>query len=443
MSDLMLKYNRQVPRYTSYPPVPYWNNFTDKEKWITHLNSSYSKEQGMDLYVHVPFCEKLCYYCGCNKVVTKNHNVEESFVDTIIKEWKLYCELLNFEPVINSLHFGGGTPTFLSAENLEILINTLTKKKTPNYKGSIEIDPRTVRLEHLNCFKRNGITHISLGIQDFNHEVQVAINRLQSFELVENLMKELRSREFASVNFDVIYGLPRQTEESIADTFKKVNELKPDVVAYYSYAHLPEKISSQRLIKPQDLPLNEQKRSLYEIGKSLLLENGYSDIGMDHFALPGNFLAKAKVNQKLDRNFMGYVDKKSNILLGLGPSAISNSSKSFVQNFKSFMEYESIINSGNLPLSVGHIHSAEDLKAQNIILQLMCQEETEMEDHSYPHMEQIIEELHEMEMDGLIKLNKKKICILPLGKKFIRNVAMVFDFHHRQNSSNKKFSSAI
>ncbi|MBC7714720.1 MAG: oxygen-independent coproporphyrinogen III oxidase [Rhizobacter sp.] len=443
MNDLVKKYNRQGPRYTSYPPVPFWKNAPVETSWISHLKESYKESEGLDLYVHVPYCEKLCYYCGCNRVVTKNHNVEDSYIELIQKEWKIYCDSLGFIPKVNSLHFGGGTPTFLSAVNLEKIIQFLTVNKSENFTGSIEVDPRNVTTAHLDTFLKNGIVRISLGIQDFDPGVQKAINRMQSFELVKNLMAEIRARKFESINFDIIYGLPKQTQETITYTFSLVNELRPDLIAYYSYAHLPERLSNQRLIKNEDLPEGTQKLALYETGKLLLAEKGYHDIGMDHFALPENFLCQAKNNNCLDRNFMGYVDKKSSILIGLGPSAISNSSKSFIQNSKGLTDYESRINSGVLAITSGHTHTTEDLAAQKIILELMCNEESLIDLDVHPYKIEISSELKNLEEDGLIKKTDNFIRVLPAGKKFIRNIAMVFDFHYREKAGIEKFSKTI
>ena len=401
----------------------------------------YDEKEGMDLYVHVPFCEKLCYYCGCNRIVTKNHNNEDKFCDLLLSEWELYKKHLGFTPKINSLHFGGGTPTFLSAENLEKLIVSLTENKSEHFIGSIEIDPRTTDLSHLDCFKRNGIKRVSLGIQDFDEEVQAAINRKQSYELVENLVNELRGRGIDSINFDVIYGLPKQTEETITKTFNMIRSLRPDLIAYYSYAHLPEKLKNQRLIKTEDLPNAELKQALYEKGKELLMQDGYEDVGMDHFALPENFLYQAKINNRLHRNFMGYVDKKSKILLGLGPSSISDSSLSFMQNEKGFNEYEMRIKSGALAVSNGHVHNNDDIETQKIILDLMCNDEGEIK--ILPYLEEILRELEEFQNDGIVKMNKNRIKILPEGKKFIRNVAMTFDFYFREKMPRDKFSQTI
>ena len=444
MSDLLEKYNRQGPRYTSYPPVPFWKNTPSEALWINHLKSVYSEKEGMDLYVHVPFCEKLCYYCGCNRIVTKNHSVQDNFVELILAEWDIYCSQLGFIPKINSLHFGGGTPTFLTPENLEKIITKLAKNKKENFTGSIEIDPRNTTIEHLDCFKKNGIKRVSLGIQDFDPLVQKAINRDQSFELVETLVKELRKREFESINFDVIYGLPKQNKETITETFRLIKKLRPDLIAYYSYAHLPERLKNQRLINSSDLPEGSEKQALYELGKELLAIDGYVDVGMDHFALPDNFLFKAKEDNRLHRNFMGYVDKKSPILLGLGPSSISDSSLSFAQNEKGMNEYEIKIKSKKLAITNGHTHDENDLNVQKIILGLMCKNESALEDIArIPFWGEVKHDLSEMQEDGMIQFDDYKVVVLPLGKKFIRNIAMVFDFYFREKMPAEKFSRTI
>ncbi|MBY0415428.1 MAG: oxygen-independent coproporphyrinogen III oxidase, partial [Bdellovibrionales bacterium] len=414
------------------------------DNWISHLKKSYDDQEGMDLYVHIPFCEKLCYYCGCNRIITKNKNVQDNFVDLILSEWDLYCDHLGIIPAINSVHFGGGTPTFLSPANFEKIILGLTKNKKQNFKGSVEIDPRNVSLEHLDNFKRNGITRVSLGIQDFDPSVQKAINRLQPFEMVEALVNELRAREFESINFDVIYGLPKQTKETISRTFHLIRQLRPDMIAYYSYAHLPEKIKNQRLIKNEDLLLSEDKHALYELGKEILSLDGYEDIGMDHFALPHNFLYKAKIGHELHRNFMGYVDKKSNVLIGLGPSSISDSSLSFIQNEKDLSQYELKIQKRELPISNGHEHSIDDLAVQKIILDLMCNQVCHLYNYeNVPYWRDVENDLLEMQSDGLVKIEDRKIIISEIGKRFLRNVAMCFDFHFREKIPTSKFSRTI
>jgi oxygen-independent coproporphyrinogen III oxidase len=440
--DLVEKYNRAGPRYTSYPPVPFWNNNLKEQDWVAHLKASYRPEMGVDLYVHVPFCETLCYYCGCSRTITKNHDVEKDYLSLILKEWALYQERLGFIPKINSLHLGGGTPTFLSSENLNLLVSHLLRTKTPAFVGSIEIDPRTCKKEHIDVLVKNEFSRVSLGIQDFDPEVQKAINRFQPVSLIEGLMSELRSKGIMSINFDLIYGLPNQSLETVRRTVQEVARLSPDLIAFYSYAHLPEKIRNQRLIDEKTLPQGAEKRELYETGKTLLREEGFVEIGMDHFAKEKSFLYRAKQENKLNRNFMGYLDKKSNVLIGLGPTAISESGDSFSQNQKELKAYRELISKGSLPVEKGHHLSLEDKEAQMIIQNLMCQERAEISDHLV-HNKLILKELQELENDGILRRNENVISITELGKPFIRNVAMIFDHHLRARTMCIKFSQTI
>lgn len=444
LNELINKYNRPGPRYTSYPPVPFWENAPTETQWISHVKTVYEESKGIDLYVHVPYCESLCYYCGCSRVITRNHDVEDVYLALVIKEWELYQEKLGFTPAVNSLHFGGGTPTFLSPKNLNKLIKTLLVNKLETFVGSIEIDPRTCQTEHLKVLQENNISRLSLGIQDFDPIVQKTINRDQSPQMVEGLVGKIREKGFASLNFDLIYGLPKQTLDSITKTFEIVNKMKPDLIAFYSYAHLPDKIKNQRLIPAQDLPSPELKRELYEHGKKLLIENGYVDVGIDHFALPSSYLYQAKVNRNLHRNFMGYVDKKSPILIGLGPTSISDSSMSFIQNIKDVKDYEAKINQNCLPIEKGHTHSVKDVMVQNIILDLMCNGEVSLEaSKDIPYWDEIQKELGTFQEDGIVKLEHDHLAISNLGVGFVRNVAMCFDFHLRKQRTITKFSQTI
>lgn len=443
MKALIEKYNKNIPRYTSYPPVPFWNQCPKEEEWINHVKISYDEKMGLDLYIHVPFCEKLCFYCGCNRMITKNHNLEEEFLDLVKKQWANYIHRLGFTPKIHSVHMGGGTPTFLSPENIDELLSTLIIDKSHDFYGSIEIDPRTVKTEHLDIFKKHQVKRISLGIQDFDPKVQQSINRLQSFELVENVVNEIRQRHFESINFDVIYGLPNQTKETITNTFKLIEKLSPDLIAYYSYAHLPEKIKNQKLIKEEELPLAETKKSLYELGKSLLNDLGFQDIGMDHFAKPQNYLYQAKIKGDLHRNFMGYTDRKSNVLIGLGPTAISDSSMSFVQNTKNYADYKYMIESDSLSITSGHQLNAEEKEAQKIILNIMCNEESSIDFKDLPYLEDVKNELNEMQKDELLSFGENSLKVSTLGKTYLRNIAAVFDYHLREKSKNIHFSKSL
>jgi oxygen-independent coproporphyrinogen-3 oxidase len=444
MVELIQKYNRPGPRYTSYPAVPFWNNAPNEKEWISHIKNIYQEDVGIDLYVHVPFCENLCYYCGCSRTITKNHDVEDFYLAALLKEWELYKEKLGFTLKINSLHFGGGTPTFLSPKNLEKLIVTLLQNKSKSFIGSIEVDPRTCSDEHLEVFSRCDIKRVSLGIQDFDSVVQKAINRDQSPEMVRILVEKLRNHKMTSINFDLIYGLPKQSLDSISKTIELVAKMKPDLIAFYSYAHLPERIKNQRLIVESELPSPDLKRELYELGKKLLIENGYVDVGMDHFALPSSFLYQAMMEKKLHRNFMGYVDKKSPILLGLGPTSISDSSMSFVQNIKDVKVYEKKVKAGELPLAIGHTHNKNDLLIQEIILEMMCHNEIEIRNiEDLPYWKEIEKELLSFQLDGIIEMDNNQIRITSIGKGFVRNVAMIFDYHLREQTSKVKFSQTI
>lgn len=442
MKTLINKYNQSAPRYTSYPPVPFWQGPPSEEVWLGHIKTQYTNK-GVDLYVHVPFCEKLCYYCGCNRTITKNHSVEEVFISLILKEWNIYKEKLGFTPIVNTLHFGGGTPTFLSPENLDTLIEELTTNKSDEFIGSIEIDPRTVLSGHIKVFKKHNISRVSIGIQDFDHEVQVAINRLQSFDLVKNVVDLLRLNGIQSINFDVIYGLPKQTKDSISHTFKLIKLLRPDLIAYYSYAHLPERIKNQKLIREEFLPTGEEKQLLYEIGKEILKSDGYLDVGMDHFGLEDSYLVRAKKENKLHRNFMGYLDAKSNILIGLGPTSISDSGESFVQNEKSYTLYEEKISKGEIPIHIGHIMNEEDKVIQKNILEIMCMDKTLLNLEKISSCKDVLNEFREMEKDELIHFENNQIEVTQNGKKFVRNIAMVLDYHLRNKKSEIKFSQSI
>lgn len=441
--ELIRKYNRPGPRYTSYPPVPFWTNTPPESTWISHLKNKYEAGKGIDLYVHIPYCESLCFYCGCSRTITKNHGVEDPYMNLVLREWELYQEKLGFIPEINSLHFGGGTPTFLSPANLDRLMKALLVNRTAQFIGSIEIDPRTCSKQHLEVLSNNGIKRVSLGIQDFDPAVQKIINRHQPVQMVEGLVEKIREAGINSLNFDLIYGLPGQTRESIITTIDVVRKMRPDLIAFYSYAHLPEKIKNQRLIPESSLPSPELKRELYELGRKLLEEAGYVEVGIDHFALPSSYLYQAKFENQLHRNFMGYVDKKSTILLGLGPTSISDSSMSFSQNEKDMKNYEERIYRGELPIEKGHTHSGTDLLIQEIILDLMCRDRAHINEQVIPYSEEILKEMSEFQRDGIIELNDDEIRITNTGKAFVRNVAMSFDFYLREQTNKVRFSQTI
>ena len=308
----------------------------------------------------------------------------------------------------------------------------------------MEVDPRTCSADHLKVLKNFGFKRISMGIQDFNSDVQKAINREQSFKMVSDLVKSVRESEFTSINFDLIYGLPLQTNESIKDTIEKVNRLSPDLIAFYSYAHLPDRLKNQKLIKECDLPSGQEKRELYELGKGLLLSTGYIEIGLDHFAKKDSYLGKCYLDKKMQRSFMGYTDEKTTILLALGVSSISNTPDCYIQNEKELNSYMKALDNGGLPILKGHILTNADKSASKMINELMCTSEVMIDElESSKYRDLVLDELAQMQNDGLIDFNGNKVKMTQRGQPFLRNVAMSFDFYLREQKDKVRFSRTI
>lgn len=436
--NLVKKYDIQAPRYTSYPPVPFWNKKINQSIWIEGLKSEGKLEEGIDLYVHIPYCKSLCWYCGCHRVVTKDQSVEKSYIDYLLKEWSLYLEKLG-DIKVNSLHLGGGTPTFLSADGLEKLFSQLLKNKSDDFIGAIEIDPRTVDDSQLNLLKRFGFKRISMGIQDFDPTVQKAINRVQPVKMVTQLCEKLRHMGFESINFDLIYGLPHQTSATIENTINIINNLSPDMIAFYSYAHVPWKVKNQKLIKEEDLPMGEAKKLLAQIGENLLCEKGYIKIGFDHFAKNTSYLATQKNAGKLLRSFMGYTDKKALTQIALGVSGIGNSDIGFAQNTKELKEYFESLDNAQLPLVNGHLNDQRDILTARLIQDIMCNSQAIIP--AEVKSTDRLEKLYDMGNDGLLQITADRISVTEVGVDFLRNIATVFDDYLKSN--NQGFSRTI
>jgi oxygen-independent coproporphyrinogen-3 oxidase len=339
--SLLQKYNVPGPRYTSYPTVPYWQTTPPSpEQWGELVNDTFSvanKKEGISLYIHIPFCESLCTYCGCNTRITINHKVERPYLEAVVKEWELYKKLLgNEKPVIRELHIGGGTPTFFSPENLKELISRLLDGCIVHEKSdfSFEAHPGNTTDEHLQALYEVGFRRVSIGVQDFNPIVLEIINRHQTFDQVKHLIEKAREIGYTSVNFDVVYGLPQQKVCSMTQTIFQVIKMRPDRIAFYSYAHVPWIKPGQRRFTEEDLPDSMKKLAIYETCRGALELSGYEDIGMDHFALKTDNLYKAFDEKRLHRNFMGYTDSQTTLLIGLGVSAISDSWWGYAQNEK-------------------------------------------------------------------------------------------------------------
>ena len=334
-TEFFRKYNVAGPRYTSYPTVPYWDTTPDADQWLASvahgLTESRKLNAGAAIYVHVPFCQSLCTYCGCNTRITRKHEVGVPYVHTVIAEWRLYRERLArlgvTEIPLSELHLGGGTPTFLAPAELEELVSGILAGVTlaASHEFSIEADPRVTTTEHLTVLARLGFRRLSLGIQDFDPKVQEVVHRVQTVEQVRAVTDAARVLGFTSINYDLIYGLPFQTKASVEATIKAVMELRPDRIAYYGYAHVPWIKASQRRFTEADLPDGNAKRELYELGRSMLEQAGYAEVGMDHFALKTDSLWVAANQGELHRNFMGYTSRQVAPLIGLGVSAIGDS----------------------------------------------------------------------------------------------------------------------
>ena len=440
---MLQKYNVPGPRYTSYPTVPYWDEATfDYETWIDTLKRSFAEsnsKEGLSLYIHLPFCENICAFCGCNKQITKNHDVENPYIEAVLKEWALYCNILDEKPFIKEIHLGGGTPTFFSTKNLEELITGIFcyAERAKEYEFSFEGHPNNTSRAHLQKLYDLGFRRVSFGVQDYSEKVQKAIHREQPFHNVAKVTFWAKEIGYTSIGHDLIYGLPFQKIENIIDTIEKTHSLQPDRLAFYSYAHVPWiKGNGQRGFKDEDIPKEEEKQALYEVGKNLLYENDYYEIGMDHFALNTDSLYQSFKNGNLHRNFMGYSSSRTQLMIGLGVSSIGDSWYSFAQNTKVLKEYYRLLESDKLPIFRGHLLTSEDLIIRKHILNLMCQFETSWEDKSsyLDEIPEILIQLKEIEKDGLIIIQKNGIQVTDAGKPFIRNICMAFDLRLRRKA---------
>jgi oxygen-independent coproporphyrinogen III oxidase len=443
--DLLSKYNIPAPRYTSYPPVPYWETMPDEKQWRRLVADSFSASNqgdGIGIYIHLPFCESLCTYCACNTRITVNHKVEEPYINAVLKEWNIYLGMFGETPRIRQLHLGGGTPTFFSPANLARLIEGLLK--TASVCGdadlSFEGHPNNTTAEHLAVLRSLGFNRVSFGIQDFDPRVQEAIHRFQPLENVQRAVNAARENGYASVNFDLVFGLPFQTEKSVTDTMRTVLALRPDRIAYYSYAHVPWLKPAQKKFSPAALPDPALKKRLYEIGKEMLLAEGYRDVGMDHFAVPGDALFSARENRTLHRNFMGYSPVATKLTIGLGASAISDTWTGFSQNAKSAEIYSGSVNAGAIPTVKGHILTPRDLMIRRHILDIMCFYETRIS-LGRPENGGILERLREMAADGIVRVDGDLVTVTGAGHPFLRNICLAFDERHWNKTTEARFSA--
>jgi oxygen-independent coproporphyrinogen-3 oxidase len=454
--DLLTRFDVSGPRYTSYPTADrFVEAFSqaDLHQALDLRNQGLGqKNRPLSIYVHIPFCESLCYYCACNKIITKHHEKAEPYLRYLAKEVELYTLSIGIGQSVSQLHLGGGTPTFLSNDELRELMSMLKRSFSFVTGGeySVEVDPRTVDASRLALLFELGFNRLSFGVQDFDPEVQKAVHRIQPAEQVFDLVASARKIGFESVNVDLIYGLPKQTPESFDRTLQQVNALRPDRIALYAYAHLPARFKPQRRILSTELPVPSSKISMLSRSMDALMNAGYVFVGMDHFALPEDALAVAKRQGRLHRNFQGYSTQPDCDLLGLGVSAIGRTGGTYSQNAKTMAEYVDMLDSGQLPIVKGLALSRDDLIRRAWIMAIMCQGHVQYEAFNEAwlidakkYFAAELSQLEGLQSDGLVALTDGGLQVTAMGWFFVRGVAMVFDKYLQADRNRARFSKII
>lgn len=451
---LLRRFDIPGPRYTSYPTADRFVDAFDPDvfsSWLAKRGESAGKVP-LSLYVHLPFCNTVCYYCACNKVITRDHGRTAEYLQALAKEVELVDARLTGPRQIEQLHFGGGTPTFLSNDELRQLMALLTSHfpLAPKGEYSIEVDPRSTPPDKVAALAELGFNRMSVGVQDFEPEVQQAVNRLQSFEMTQATVEAARKADFKSVNLDLIYGLPKQTRATFARTLDKVLSLLPERIALYHYAHLPERFKPQRRIESADLPSSQEKMSIMLDAIQRLTEAGYQYIGMDHFAKGNDDLARAQQQGRLHRNFQGYSTRPDCDLIGLGVSSISKIGPTYSQNVRELDEYYDRLANGMLPTARGVLLDMDDLVRRAVIMALMCHFEVSKEAVEQSHLikfdEYFARELAALKPfieEGLVENTKEWINVLPRGKLLIRAIAMSFDRYLRSDERIRNYSKIV
>ncbi|MBK9571303.1 MAG: oxygen-independent coproporphyrinogen III oxidase [Rhodoferax sp.] len=454
--ELLRRFDVSGPRYTSYPTADRFVEAFGADDYIQALSLRRAGAAGMSLplslYVHIPFCESLCYYCACNKIITKHHDRATPYLRYLSREVDLHTEHIGVGQTVSQLHLGGGTPTFLNDDELRELMAMFKRSFTlaPGGEYSIEVDPRTVDAKRLDTLKELGFNRLSFGVQDFDPAVQKAVHRVQPAEQVFALVAAARERGFDSVNVDLIYGLPLQSPESFDRTLAQVTELRPDRIALYAYAHLPERFKPQRRIATVELPGGAAKVSMLARSMAAFMQAGYVYVGMDHFALPNDALAVAKRQGRLHRNFQGYSTQPDCDLIGLGVSSIGRIGATYSQNAKTLEEYYDYLDHGSFPVVRGLALSRDDLVRRAVIMALMCQGQVLFESIELGHLITFksyfaseMEALQGLAEQGLVTLDDSGIQVTPTGWFFVRAVAMVFDRYLQTDRTRARFSKII
>lgn len=448
---LIEKYDRPGPRYTSYPPATEFREGVREEDYVRKLLESNERGRPLSLYLHIPFCESACWFCGCNVIISHRKDVTKRYLDYVYREMEALRSYIDTSRKVIQLHWGGGTPNFLTDREIRELFGKIRENFTVDDHAeiSVEIDPRYLSEGQLETFRELGFNRISMGLQDLDEEVQRAINRIQPEGLMKGVMKRLRDLGFKSINIDLIYGLPYQTPEKFKKTIEKTIALDPDRVAVFNFAYVPWIKPLQRKIDPLTLPPPEDKLKILEMTIDMFQEAGYVFIGMDHFAKPDDELAIAQKDGTLWRNFQGYTTKKGVDLIGIGATSIGMLYDGYFQNYKTIRDYYIAIDAGKLPVMKGYLLSYEDLIRREVIMDLMCHFSCSFEKiesmfgiNFEEHFERELSELKEMESDGLLAVKDRKITVMPEGRLLIRNIAMVFD-EHIKNKKELRFSRTI
>jgi len=452
--ELIHKYDKAGPRYTSYPTAPMFHAGIDADAYAASLKRAALVDTPLSIYLHVPFCDTVCYYCGCNKVVTKQRERAVPYVEALLKEIDMLADTIGNKRPVNQLHWGGGTPTFLSEAQIRSIMTRLKERfhfaEDKDGEFGIEIDPRECNAETVRILREVGFNRMSMGVQDFEPEVQKAVNRIQSKEETLAVLEQARAYGFQSINIDLMYGLPHQSVESFDRTLSTIIDFSPDRIALFNYAHLPRMFMPQRRINEADLPTPGEKLNILKLSIDRLLAAGYVFIGMDHFAKPDDELTIAQREGKLYRNFQGYSTHADAEIVGLGITSIGYVDGAFCQNVKTLEEYYEIIEAGQFPVFRGYQLSEEDHLRRHVIMRLMCDFALDFRAveklfslNFADHFALEMGELRDLAADGLLSLDDNGLQVLPGGRLLIRNIAMVFDEYLRNRKEEVKFSKVI
>jgi len=450
---LLQKYSKPGPRYTSYPTAPYFSESFGEAQWIEELRATQDSGRDLSLYVHIPFCDTLCWYCGCNMVATRNYNRATEYLDYLFKEIDAVAALTNPARQAKQLHWGGGTPTYLHPDDIRRLFAHIASRFpiSADAEKSCEIDPRELTREHVMALRESGINRVSLGVQDLDATVQQAVNRVQPESLIREVYGWMREARFDSINIDLMVGLPHQTVEGFRSTLERIVDINPDRLAVFNYAHVPWMKKHQLLIQEEALPGLETRMALQQLIMEKLTAAGYVYIGMDHYAKPDDEIVRAQEAKTLYRNFQGYTTHKNSDLYAFGASSISQTDEVFVQNHKDLKRYQGLVTEGRLPVERGLRVSAEDKLRRDAITRIMC--DLELDKAAFGRQWNIdfdayfadaLAELKGMEGDGLVELSPGKVAVTQIGRIFLRNIAMPFDAYLKAKADDKpRFSKTL